>query len=147
MSEQLEYGVYVEGDARKAAILGRRLAYARGWAGLKVTSAVELPQPANSQQRHFRVTIMATERRVGNQWSAVMAWTRGGRALAWMLIGNQVRTKAPGIDYTGGSRHVIPAEVEGVIVGHRYPNLLIGFPELPGRRILYAPQDLEALPS
>ena len=147
MSEQLEYGVYVEGDARKAAILGRRLAHARGWAGLRVMHTAELPPPANSRQRHFRVTIMATERRVGDQWSAVRAWSRGGRGLAWMLIGNRVHTKASGIDYAGGSRHVIPAGVDGLIVGHRYPNLLVSFSELPGRRILYAPQDLEALGS
>lgn len=146
MSQQLEYSVFVEGDERKAAELARRLAYERGWAGLKVVNTIELAKPAYSRQCHFKVTLIAVEQRVGGPVTAMAHWAKHWGTGRGPALGTAVRTRSVGVDYSGGVRHAIPPGAIGTIVGHRYPNMLVSFPELPGHRILYASQDLEILP-
>lgn len=147
MSETFGYWVYVAGDARAAATIGRRYAYRDGWAGLRVVEASEHLNRTRTGRlaglRYFRVMLIAAEQRVGDQ---TVARKRSFELRHRWPAGTRVRTAVEGVDYSDGRRHTMPAGAAGMIVGRSYPNFRVRFSGVAGRTFLYAPQDLEALP-
>lgn len=135
---RLVFAVVSQRDARAAATLARRQAYAEGWVGLRVCSTEELGQKT---RRGWLVTLEAAEYRLGVRSCVALEQFRHEH---W-TDGTRVRTKKPGIDYSGGRRHVMTARSQGVVVGRRGANLRVAFPILPGHSFLYVPDDLEEL--
>jgi hypothetical protein len=145
MSETIGYWVCGPGDARAAAATGRRYAYRAGFIGLRVLEVTEQPNQASGSlagMREFRVTMSALERRVGDQLEARKRYYRLQEHRQWPA-GSAVRANVPGIDYSDGRRHTMPAGSVGVIASRVHPNFRVTFVDAPGRAFLYAPQDLE----
>jgi hypothetical protein len=59
--------------------------------------------------------------------------------------GTRVRTKGPGVEFSGGVEHVMPAGSMGVVASRDGLNIRVRFSELSRRTFVYATRDLERL--
>lgn len=129
-------------DERHARQMAQRWAYERGWIGVKISlesaTGAPLPPVRGAAQSRWWANISGHMR------------VNAHEARAWVgaeerKVGMRVRTRVPGENWAGGTRHIMPPLSVGGITRRvgRGPSLRVSFPALPGHTFVYSPSGLE----